>query len=226
MGIFLHDPRFVDVGAFTRPPASSRVLLRKEGYRDLFALWGLFQRSRRPLFGALETAMAVRDVATLYEQWVFFRLIDDIARLLDETPVLSLTSSGEEAVGWNASANFGAHGVLRYNKTLGAYSRISLRPDMLWEPAVGRRVALDAKFRLQPMNDSVDKWKEDDLVKMHAYRDALNIRAAVVIYPGDLTDFWPRPSSHAIMNFDELICGGFSGIGAVAMHPAKKEGIS
>src|SRR4051794_31977975 len=133
MGTFLHDPRFVEVGAFTRPPASSRVLLRKEGYRDLFALWGLFQRSRRPLFGALEAAMAVRDVATLYEQWVFLRLIDDIARLLDETPVLSLASSEDEAVGWNASANFGGHRTLRYNATRSAYSKISLRPALLLE---------------------------------------------------------------------------------------------
>jgi predicted component of viral defense system (DUF524 family) len=223
MGIFMHDPRFVEVGPFTRPPASSRVLLRKEGYRDLFALWGLFQRSRRPLFGALEAAMAVRDVATLYEQWVYFRLIDDIARLLDETPVLSLTSSGEDAVGWNASANFGVHGVLRYNATRTAYSKISLRPDMLWEPAIGRPVALDAKFRLQPVNDSVDRWKEDDLVKMHAYRDALNIRAALVIYPGDLTEFWPANPDEAITMFNELIDGTFSGVGAIALQPQRAE---
>lgn len=221
MSIFLHDPRFAEVGAFTRPPASSRVLLRKEGYRDLFALWGLFQRSRRPLFGALEAAMAVRDVATLYEQWVFFRLIDDIARLLDESPVLSLTESGDDAVGWNASANFGAHGVLRYNASRKAYSRITLRPDMLWEPTDGQAVALDAKFRLQPVNDSVDKWKEDDLVKMHAYRDALDIRAAVVLYPGDLTRFWTDDRQELVMPLESLIRGDYSGIGAIATQPQK-----
>ena len=223
MGMFLHDPRFAEVGAFTRPPASSRVLLRKEGYRDLFALWGLFQRSRRPLFGALEAAMAVRDVATLYEQWVFFWLIDDIARLLDETPVLSLTSSGDEAVGWNASANFGAYGVLRYNATRPAYSKILLRPDMLWAPTTGRIVALDAKFRLQPVTSDIDRWKEDDLVKMHAYRDALDIRAAVVIYPGDLTKFWPAEQDESITTLSELIDGTFSGIGAIALQPQRAE---
>ena len=206
MGIFLHDPRFLKL-------ADSRGhLLRRaccSAKRDI----AISSRSggcssalaTPPLLGALEAAMAVWDVATLYEQWVYFRLIDDIARLLDETPVLSLTSSGDDAVGWNATANLGAHGVLRYNATRTAYSKISLRPDMLWEPAIGRPVALDAKFRLQPVNDSVDEWKEDDLVKMHAYRDALNIRAAsVTLYPGDLTEFWPRPTSQSSMNLDKL----------------------
>ncbi|HMM09240.1 MAG TPA: DUF2357 domain-containing protein, partial [Paracoccus solventivorans] len=49
---FNEDPKFAEVGAFGRPPSSSRVLLRKDGYRDLFALWGAYQRARRPLFAA------------------------------------------------------------------------------------------------------------------------------------------------------------------------------
>jgi predicted component of viral defense system (DUF524 family) len=202
------------------------VLLRKEGYRDLFALWGLFQRTRRPLFGEIEAAMAVKDVATLYEQWVFFWLVDELSEILCETAVLSLRMTDDEAVGWNAVADFGAHGRLRYNATCTAYSGISLRPDMLWEPTTGHRVALDAKFRLQLTTSKDERWKEDDLVKMHAYRDALNIRAAVVIYPGDLTEFWPGPGSHSITGLDDLLCGDFSGIGAIAVRPGKKEGIS
>jgi predicted component of viral defense system (DUF524 family) len=224
MRTFLQDPRFAEVGAFTRPPASSRVLLRKEGYRDLFALWGLFQRSRRPLFGAIEAAMAVKDVATLYEQWVFFWLADELSEILCESPVLSLRMTDDEAVGWNAVADFGLHGRLRYNATCTAYSGISLRPDMLWEPISGRQVALDAKFRFQLTTSKDERWKDDDLVKMHAYRDALGVRAAVVIYPGDLRHFWPGLGSHQIAGLEDLICTDFSGIGAINARPTNGEG--
>ena len=224
MRLFLQDPRFAEVGAFSRPPASSRVLLRKEGYRDLFALWGLFQRSRRPLFGAIEAAMAVKDVATLYEQWVFFWLADALSGMLHETPMLTLRMTDDESVGWNAAADFGAHGLLRYNATRTAYSGISLRPDMLWEPVIGRSVALDAKFRFHLTASKDERWKDDDLVKMHAYRDGLGVRAAVVIYPGDLMHFWPGQGSHQIADLDALIRTDFSGIGAINARPTNGEG--
>jgi len=221
---FNQDPKFAEVGAFGRPPSSSRVLLRKDGYRDLFALWGAYQRARRPLFAALDAAMAVRDVATLYEYWVYYRLIDELAEITGATPVVALTASSESGIGWHSTARFGPAGVLRYNPPMRGYSLIGLRPDMVWEPATGAPVAFDAKFRLRTAYDGTDQWNEADLVKMHAYRDALDVRAAVAIYPGDLSQFWMADRSRAdhSTSIRDVILNPVEGIGAFARTPGRE----
>jgi predicted component of viral defense system (DUF524 family) len=225
LAMFLDDPKFREVGTMTRIPSSSRVLLRRDGYRDLFALWGLFQQSRRPLFAALDEVIALRDVASLYEMWVYFRLIDEIAAVVQEQPVLNETYGGSGSLDWQSSARFGNRGVLRYNASRTAYSNISLRPDMLWEPSDGPPIAFDAKFRLRHGSDGADSWNEEDLVKMHAYRDALRVRAAIAIYPGNQSQFWKDSKPHSnfsIPTLDDIVDGSQSGVGAIAMQPGKE----
>jgi predicted component of viral defense system (DUF524 family) len=90
---------------------------------------------------------------------------------------------------------------------------------VLWEPATGQSVALDAKFRLHTIAGDLAIWDSGALAEMHAYRDALNVRAAVIIYPGDLSEFWPGTGSEPVFNLAELIQVDFSGIGAVARRP-------
>jgi predicted component of viral defense system (DUF524 family) len=219
---FLQDPKFAEVGAFGRPPSSSRVLLRQDGYRELFALWGAFQRSRRPLFAAFDAAMAVRDVATLYEYWVYFRLIDELAEITGLQPVVDLGPDRDGGLGWRANARFGTQGALHYNLTERAYSPINLRPDVLWVPSVGQPVALDAKFRLHTTAQGLDSWDGGALVEMHAYRDALRIRAAVIVYPGDVSGFW-RLDRSTTDQFDirDVILNPVEGVGAFARTPGR-----
>ncbi|CAN5418219.1 hypothetical protein BH09CHL1_BH09CHL1_18890 [soil metagenome] len=220
LAMFLDDPKFRDVGTMTRIPSSSRVLLRRDGYRDLFALWGLFQQSRRPLFAALDEVIAVRDVASLYEMWVYFRLIDEIAAVVQEQPVLNEAYGGTGGLDWRSNARFGNRGMLRYNASRKAYSNVTLRPDMLWEPTDGPLIAFDAKFRLRHNPNGIDSWNEEDLVKMHAYRDALKVPAAVSIYPGEVSRLWPsQPLQFKPYEFSDIILGSFVGIGALAWQP-------
>ncbi|MGI8484513.1 MAG: nuclease domain-containing protein, partial [Thermomicrobiales bacterium] len=129
-----------------------------------------------------------------------------------------------------------------YNLGKRGYSGIWLRPDYWWQPIDGRPVAFDAKFRMSrfsvtmeggvesELNDVPYNAKVDDLVKMHAYRDALDVRAAIVIFPG--TESKWLPSEHVpdlaweetgmlaslLMN-DEL-----EGVGAIAMSPVTNRG--
>ena len=220
---FLQHPDWREVGQFGRAPTASRVLLRKDGYRDLFALWEQYQRVRRPLFAALDVAMSARDVATLYEYWVYFQLIDELREIKDEEPVLELTVDEQGGIGWRGEARFGDAGRLIYNPTMRAYSHISLRPDIVWRPTYGRPVAFDAKFRLQFTASGDDKWKDDDLVKMHAYRDALDVRAAVAIYPGDWSRFWSLDGAAIYPILSEVIELDIEGIGAINRTPMEQE---
>jgi predicted component of viral defense system (DUF524 family) len=218
---FLIHPEWREVGRFGRAPTSSRVLLRKDGYRDLFALWEQYQRARRPLFAALDAAMSVRDVATLYEYWVYYRLIDELREITGEEPVLDLKIDALGRLGWSGTARFGNVGSLVYNPSMSAYSGIGLRPDMVWRPTYGRPVAFDAKFRMQLTASGDDKWKDDDLVKMHAYRDALDVRAAVAIYPGDWSRFWSDVGTPLSTTINHVVEEDLVGVGAIARTPGE-----
>lgn len=222
----LASPLFATVGPMQRYPAASRVLLQRDGYRNLRELWQLFQHARRPLFAPLHQAMELRDIALLYEVWTYLALVEEIAVLLRVTPAVNLRLSDEKGVGWMAEAQFGKAGCLVYNRTAYSYSGLPLRPDFTWIPTDGWRVAFDAKFRLdraaiQPDANSLPEAsaKHDDLVKMHAYRDALGVRAAVCIYPGDVSVFYERSYQRLRMDLRSLILNQRSGIGAIAMKP-------
>jgi len=216
---FVANPDWREVGRSSGLPAASRVMQRKDGYRDLFALWERYQRARRPLFAALDAAIQLRDIATLYEYWVFFELVDELSGVLGERPVLSLANDETDGLKWRATARFGSYGTLWYNRSISGYSAANARPDMLWVPGVGRAVAFDAKFRLRETKAGPDIWNNDDLVKMHAYRDSLDVRAAVAIYPGDFSRFWSPDLLTFVPSIRFLIEREIEGIGAINRTP-------
>jgi predicted component of viral defense system (DUF524 family) len=231
------DDRFAPLGPMVVTPAQSRVLQRRDGYRELAVLWQRFQQSREPLFEHLQAAIDLRSVDQLYELWVLFELIDRIGEMTGEVPVL--TGERLSAFGvpmWRYAAVFGNQGTLVYNDTVKSYSHNSLRPDYWWKPPDGRPgVALDAKFRLSHTSTSKTPYSEDGdinaatlgpdttsgaLLTMHAYRDALpNVRAAVALYPGTTTEFWDTNGHRHALALDTLLSESWEGVGEIAMTP-------
>jgi predicted component of viral defense system (DUF524 family) len=235
--MLVSDQRLANLGPMTVMPAQSRVLQRKDGYRDLAALWPHFQRVQEPLFASLQAAMELRQIDQLYELWVLFDLIKQLAAVTRETAALTPKLDAYGSPTNDYAARFGSHGTLYYNRTKRTYSGLSLRPDYLWVPTDGSgSVALDAKFRLRHetiamVTDEGSDVREptgemkattDDLTKMHAYRDALpNVRAAVVLYPGTRSDFrrtdrtWLAGVTIATILHGETL----QGVGAIARTP-------
>lgn len=223
----LYHPIFSEVGQMRRLPMESLVLLRRDGYREILELWQLFNHARRPLFAPLQHAIEVRDVATLYEIWVFFALIEEIAVVFEEAPVIDIRFSESGTLGWKAEARFGVIGKLVYNRTQPSYS-VTLRPDFSWYEDGYLKTVLDAKFRLErKMLESeveVDTTemvsKRSDLYKMHTYRDALGVSAAISIYPGDIPILFDKELKRkGTNNLGEIIKGQFEGVGALPMRP-------
>ncbi len=227
----LVHPMFDEVGPLQRLPLNSQVLLRREGYRDLLGLWQRFHQARRPLFEPLQEAIEVRDIATLYEIWVFFALIEEIATQVKESPAVDFHFSEEKGMEWEAWARFGRMGTLVYNRgwRKRSYS-VPLRPDFTWMQGGEPQVVLDAKFRLERRDlEGVEEEEESkpeavarrtDLYKMHTYCDALGVRAAVAVYPGDETLFYDRARGRRrSMALKEVLLGDLEGIGALAMSP-------
>ncbi len=236
LGLLTTDARFATLPQMQVYPSQSRVLQRKDGYRELAQLWNLFQRASQPIFEDVLQAIDLRDIATLYEYWVWFELIDRIALHTGEPPVLSISHDVDGAPTYSQTARFGAAGTLHYNRTFGkgdqVYSPVSLRPDYVWERTDGTLVVLDAKFRLDNLGQlatSSDgdeagvsaKAKDADLVKMHAYRDAIGgVTAAIVLYPGSQVGFWSMDGVESdALGIGDVIAGDLHGVGAIPLRP-------
>ena len=73
---FLDDPFFDDVGPMSRLPLDSQVLQKREGYRDILLAWLMHDAAARLNWPGRDEVYdgTNRNVAELYEYWLFFRL--------------------------------------------------------------------------------------------------------------------------------------------------------
>jgi predicted component of viral defense system (DUF524 family) len=176
-------------------------------------------------------------VATLYEFWCFFRVVEELERLWGQAK-LELKVSDERGLTHQVRAQFAnSRYCLVYNQGFGqrldqtgSYS-VLLRPDMALLDGRKPCVVLDAKFRLEaadwkPDDDETParQAKRADLYKMHTYRDALGARAAVALYPGDQTEFFDAMRHVQVkgMTLADLIAGDWQGIGALPLRPGER----
>lgn len=229
---------FQDIGSLAFAPLGSPVLQRKAGYREILRWWLRFRTAAELSWeGGVDLFKAgQRDVASLYEYWLFFELLDwfyrtcrgggrpaveELVEGLEEgSPNLRLRKRIElgpfvgavERGGRRLNARFS------YNKRFGpskgralggSWTR-ALHPDYtlsFWPESVdeGRaerdellvHVHFDAKYRVENIDnlfgadnaddadDEIDgNYKRQDLLKMHAYRDAIKrSQGAYVLYP-------------------------------------------
>ncbi|GIL24743.1 MAG: hypothetical protein BroJett042_32560 [Bacteroidota bacterium] len=95
----LHHTVFKDISRPTTLKLNSPVLQRKEGYREVLRVWLMFDLAAKLIWNGGEDIYSggKKDIATLYEYWLFFKLLDlfqsifaiepkDISDLIRETP--------------------------------------------------------------------------------------------------------------------------------------------
>ena len=217
-------------------PDASQVLARRPAYRAIWSFWQQLTSGRRSLLAEADEAIANRDIARLYELWAFFALCGCLSEALGPVQRWQDISDERFGVRHGAIASFANAWSLIYNQQYSspkAYG-ISVRPDYLLQHGKERCVAFDAKFRfVLPRPD--EEWYVDDdgdpamnavsadIMKMHAYRDALGIRSAVVVYPGNRDRmFTVEPKRGARLDeftINDLIQGAFQGVGAIHLRP-------
>lgn len=79
LGQYLSHSVFRELSRLHTLPLNSPVLQRKEGYREILRVWLMFDLAAKLCWNALDDEQyqaGKRDVATLYEYWVFFRLLE------------------------------------------------------------------------------------------------------------------------------------------------------
>lgn len=95
----LHHTVFKDISRPTTLKLNSPVLQRKEGYREVLRVWLMFDLAAKLIWRGGDDIYSggKKDIATLYEYWLFFKLLDlfqsifeiepkDISELIKETP--------------------------------------------------------------------------------------------------------------------------------------------
>lgn len=263
----LHHTVFKDISRPTTLKLNSPVLQRKEGYREVLRVWLMFDLAAKLIWKGGDDIYSggKKDIATLYEYWLFFKLLDlfqsifeidpvDISDLIKETPdglnlqikqgkftaLRGVYDSGSRKLNIRFNYNRSFSGKKTYPDS-GSWTT-TLRPDYtlsFWpydisdteaeEQELIVHVHFDAKYKIanladfleQNTDNDLDKEKEEnrkgiyknaDLLKMHAYKDAIRrTGGAYVLYPGD--------KSINQKGFHEII----PGLGAFPVKPSKTD---
>ena len=228
---------FREVGEMNFAPLGSPVLQRKAGYREVLRWWLRFRTAAELSWEGGEELFHAgqRDVASLYEYWLFFELlgwfckicrggnrpaVEELIDGLEEgSPNLRLRKRMELGpfAGTFAGQSRRLNARFAYNRRFevtqerhagGSWTRrlhpdytLTFWPEDLSEADAERQellvhVHFDAKYRVEDIDglfgadddddDEVDgNYKRQDLLKMHAYRDAIKrSQGAYVLYPG------------------------------------------
>lgn len=230
---------FREVGEMRFAPLGSPVLQRKAGYREVLRWWLRFRTAAELSWEGGEELFHAgqRDVASLYEYWLFFELlgwfcqkcrggnrpaVEELIEGLEEgSPNLRLRKRMELGpfVGTFAGQSRRLNARFAYNRRFevtqdrhagGSWTRrlhpdytLTFWPEDLSEADAERQellvhVHFDAKYRVEDIEglfgaegaDDADEevegnYKRQDLLKMHAYRDAIKrSQGAYVLYPG------------------------------------------
>lgn len=218
-----------DVGPMVHVPIGSSVLQRKHGYKAVLRHHFALRAAARLPVGAreLNRLLGIKDVASLYELWTFFKVVEAVTLLLgppdhvDQPDVTAIQLD----IPWSFRASWRSATVsVFYNLSFSrgrdapyGSSSLMLRPDIVIQRGEGPAAelhVLDAKLRVDVEaaededDDDERSSKRDDIKKMHTYRDALpNVRSAFVLYPGNVSVSYVIPG---------VMSGG---VGAVPLTP-------
>lgn len=255
---------FKGVSAPNLLPLGSPVLQRKGGYREILLVWLKFDLAAKLVWKGGEDVYGAgkRDMAALYEYWLFFQLLrlfrDKFELAAPAARTLFEHTNGGLNLRLKVNEPFGIEGrCLRdarqlnvrfhYNLTHqrsesrnepGSWTR-RMRPDFtlsFWPDGYGLdeaesqelavHIHFDAKYRVENITELFGDGDEDlseekaqekrgnykraDLLKMHAYRDAIRrSEGAYILYPGGAN------GPTRFQGFHEIL----PGLGAFALKP-------
>jgi predicted component of viral defense system (DUF524 family) len=266
---YLSHSFFKDISRPTSLKLNSPVLQRKSGYREVLSTWLQFDLAAKLIWKGGDDVYKAgkRDIATLYEYWLFFTLYDLFKSKFKIKDIEHEEQSYNHLIeqtkdGLNVMVKQGKHTALygnfitenralkvkfSYNRSFkggtkytdeqaGSYTT-TLRPDYtlsVWPAILKEKEAerqdlivhihFDAKYKVTQFqiqtstdNDLIEQeennerkgiYKNADLLKMHAYKDAIRRSGgAYVLYPGT--------EKKEIRGFHEII----PGLGAFSINP-------
>ena len=197
---YLSKQYFKEISRLNHIPLNSQVLQKKEGYRDILSYYLMFEFGFKINWKELSDKFKGHEkkVYELYEYWCYFKLIEIMQDLCDckvnFEDIFTISNDGisiELQEGINKSFNYIDIEIeLLYNKTFRSTDQrytsysVNLRPDYTLRVHGDETyfIHFDAKYKVHVASE---KFKNEDIVKMHTYKDAIpNTIGSYVIYPG------------------------------------------
>lgn len=103
LGQYLAHSVFKEISTPTTLPLNSPVLQRKEGYREVLRIWLMFDLAAKMVWHGGDDVYSgnKKDVAALYEYWLFFKLLDIIKEVfkIDSLATASLIEQTRDGLG-------------------------------------------------------------------------------------------------------------------------------
>jgi len=157
-------------------PYNSQVLLKRDGYKELFYLYNRLHYSFKPSFlQNLDNAISLKDISSLWEYYVMSKLIEQFGEI--QSQYIEENLQVKDEIYERASIQFKNGLRLKYQYVVNSYSQIPFRPDFYIEYK-DKKIVLDAKFRVLETN------RTDILKNMHYYKDSLQLDSAIAIVIG------------------------------------------
>lgn len=262
----LHHSIFKSISRPDTLKLNSPVLQRKEGYREVLRVWLMFDLAAKLIWEGGDDVYkgGKKDIATLYEYWLFFVLLDlltdifkieaEVADKLIKPTIDGLSLQIKQGVftalrgvyeseyrKLNIQFNYNRSFQGRNTYPAGGSWTATLRPDYtlsIWPYEISEQEAeeqelivhihFDAKYKVDSLvkllqnksSEELDEeklenrkgtYKNADLLKMHAYKDAIRrTGGAYVLYPGG-------DDPKTMQGFHEVI----PGLGAFPVRPSK-----
>ena len=258
---------FKQISDATHINFNSPVLQRKEGYREVLQAWLIFDMAAKLTWKGGEDLYKAgkKNVATLYEYWLYFRLIEIVKHVFQIAPqsISELVKKDTDGINLDLKQgrtkmvsgiyNAGSRKLnvsLYYNRSFSHHTdslyiagtwTAPMRPDYtlsIWPGDINEdeaekeeiivHIHFDAKYRMEKFITEIDDNGEDgsekeqeekgiykraDLLKMHAYKDAIRrTSGAYVLYPG-------TENIEPYRGFHEVI----PGLGAFCLRPSCSE---
>jgi len=244
---------------------NSPVLQKKEGYREVYKSWLMFDLGSKLTWTGGDGVFIAgkKDIAKLYEYWVYFKLLRIVADVFPDfadcfSELIKPSSDGLElnlrfdnCTSIQRVCKYDTRNIeveFSYNQTFsgnkhytkkGSWTR-AMKPDYtlsFWpegfsleeaeEQELIVHIHFDAKYRIDNITEAfgpkdsenaqdvtdieeeILDFKRIDLIKMHAYKDAIRRTAgAYILYPGTENKRWT--------GYSEII----PGLGAFTLRPA------
>ena len=203
---YLSARYFKDISYMDYVPLNSQLLQKKEGYRDILEYYLMFEFGFMLNWSEVTTEFKGNEkkLFELYEYWSYIELLDIFREMTNtnfkfEEIFYKREESFDMDLKWGLSNVFNINindkdieMDLRYNKTFpstssnefGSYS-VKLRPDyslLINIDDATYIIHFDAKYKVNTKWD----YKNEDIHKMHTYKDAIrNTIGSYILYPGD-----------------------------------------